>query len=721
MLAVNTILQNRYLIKRPLASGGMGAVYEAVDQRLGHVVALKETFFTDDYLRNVFEREARLLASLRHPALPVVSDYFSESDGVFLVMQFIPGDDLKQVMEKRTNEQPPKGQAKPFVVADVLYWADVLLDALDYLHTQVPLIIHRDIKPANIKITPRGQVILLDFGLAKGGSSGMTHVLTKGSIAGYTPDYAPIEQILGADQNWRMAAEALMTPEQVRRILEKGSDPASDMYSLAATIYHLLTGVVPESSIQRLLATLRGQPDPLRPANELNPAVSNAVAAVLRNAMGLYRGQRPASASAMRRMLRDAVGYEQPSMIKPVVLERGAAAPTVYETRTDSDPQTAIRSPRVDRVAAPESFAEVANPPPANTVVQLPETSFLPGVYAVDTQPMPQRARTSKLALWVMVGILACLIIPVVLIVVMSRKTAPPERATAPASKSGSTAAGPALKTFNFDTVTVNAIGEIIDRRKGQAKYYVEDLNGESLVMVEIPGGTFTMGSPDTEAGRFDNESPQHQVTVWPFYMGKYEVTQAQWRAVASLPKANIDLQPTPSNFTGDSLPVESVSWDDAIEFCTRLSMATGRKYRLPTEAEWEYACRANTKTPFAFGETITTEQVNYSGNFPYANASKGKERGKPTPVGSLGAANGFGLFDMHGNVMEWCSDWYSETYYSQSSSVDPAGPSTGYYRARRGGAWFFYARLARSADRAAGASYDRHETLGFRLARTYP
>lgn len=670
MLAANTILQNRYVIRQPLAAGGMGAVYEAEDQRLGHVVALKETFFTDDYMRNVFEREARLLASLRHPALPVVSDYFSERDGVFLVMQFIPGDDLKQVMEKRTNEQPPKGQVKPFAVADVLYWADVLLDALDYLHTQDPPIIHRDIKPANIKITPRGQVVLLDFGLAKGGSSGMTHRLAKGSIAGYTPDYAPIEQILGADQNLRAATEALMTPEQVSRILEKGSDPASELYSLAATVYHLLTGVVPESSIQRLLATLRGQTDPLRPANELNPAVSKAVAAVLRNAMALYREQRPASASTMRRMLRDAVGYEQPVTVKPVVPERGAAAPTVYETRTDSDPQAAIRPPHVDRVAAPESSAEAVHAPPANTVIQAPETIFLPGGYAIGTHPMPQTARKSKRAVLVMAGILALLIIAAILFTVMQNQPVLP-------------------------------VGSI-------------DFN-----MVEIPGGTFTMGSPENEAGRDSNEGPQHQVTVSPFYMGKYEVTQEQWRAVASLPKVNIKLQSNPSNFKGDNLPVEQVSWEEAMEFCTRLSKATGESYRLPTEAEWEYACRANTKTPFAFGETITTEQVNYNGNNLDANTPKGKVRFKTTPIGSLGAANGFGLFDMHGNVYEWCSDWYSETYYNQSPSADPMGPSTGAHRIIRGGCWASSAQYLRSAYRIGSAPDYRNSVIGFRLVRT--
>ena len=211
MLTPETILQNRYLILTLLAQGGMGAVYQAKDQRLGNIVALKETFFNDDALSNAFEREARLLADLHHAALPVVSDHFKEGDGQFLVMQFIPGDDLATLLER---------DKKPFPVQDVLQWADRLLDALDYLHTHEPPIIHRDIKPQNMKLTARGEIVLLDFGLAKGAAHGMTNINSNQSIHGYTPIYAPLEQIQGS-----------------------GTEARSDLYSLAATLYHLLTGV----------------------------------------------------------------------------------------------------------------------------------------------------------------------------------------------------------------------------------------------------------------------------------------------------------------------------------------------------------------------------------------------------------------------------------------------------------------------------------------------
>jgi formylglycine-generating enzyme required for sulfatase activity len=221
--------------------------------------------------------------------------------------------------------------------------------------------------------------------------------------------------------------------------------------------------------------------------------------------------------------------------------------------------------------------------------------------------------------------------------------------------------------------------------------------------MVEIAGGSFLMGSPDGEGGT--DERPQHQVTISSFYMGKYEVMQREWRAVAGLPKVKVDLNPDPSHFKGDNLPVEQVSWEDAIEFCDRLSRATRKRYRLPTEAEWEYACRSGTTGPYAGS---LDEMGWYSDN----SGSKTHEVGKKQP-------NGFGLYDMHGNVLEWCMDWYSDNYYSQSPSSDPVGPSTGSYRMFRGGSWSDYARDCRSADRSGDMPGECFYALGFRLVRT--
>jgi formylglycine-generating enzyme required for sulfatase activity len=254
-------------------------------------------------------------------------------------------------------------------------------------------------------------------------------------------------------------------------------------------------------------------------------------------------------------------------------------------------------------------------------------------------------------------------------------------------------------------------------------KSFTEDLgNGVTLDMVAIPGGTFLMGSPESEPERSDRESPQHTVTIQPFFMGKFPVTQAQWQVVASLPKVNIDLKSDPSYFKGANRPVEQVFRDNAVEFCRRLSKATGREYRLPSEAEWEYACRAGTTTPFHFGETITTDLANYNGDSTYGSGSKGQSREQTTDVGSF-PANAFGLRDMHGNVWEWCQDHWHENYNGAptdgSAWVD--GNDNQNRRMIRGGSWCFKPRLCRSASRFYyDPAYDDN-FIGFRVVCEFP
>ncbi|MEH2239823.1 bifunctional serine/threonine-protein kinase/formylglycine-generating enzyme family protein [Nostoc sp.] len=256
---------------------------------------------------------------------------------------------------------------------------------------------------------------------------------------------------------------------------------------------------------------------------------------------------------------------------------------------------------------------------------------------------------------------------------------------------------------------------------KQKPKDFIENLgNGITLEMVQIPGGTFMMGSPEGEAERYQDESPQHQVTVPGFFMGKSQVTQAQYQAImgsnSNIFQKIIGNNNNPSNFKGDKRPVEQVTWDEAVEFCKKLSQKTGRKYRLPSEAEWEYACRAGTKTPFYFGETITTDLVNYNGNYPYGSAPKGEYRQQTTDVGKF-PPNSFGLYDMHGNVWEWCQDVYNDTY--QSAPKDGSAWLTGKdndMRLLRGGSWFYFARYCRSANRDRNARTGRVKIVGFRV-----
>ncbi|MGL5083151.1 MAG: SUMF1/EgtB/PvdO family nonheme iron enzyme [Microcoleaceae cyanobacterium] len=298
------------------------------------------------------------------------------------------------------------------------------------------------------------------------------------------------------------------------------------------------------------------------------------------------------------------------------------------------------------------------------------------------------------------------------------------------------------LPTFSFEVVTVNAQGKITNRQQKQVRNLIEDLgNGVSLDMVEIPGGRFLMGSPKNEPDRRENEGPQHEVTVPAFLMGRYPITQAQWRAIVTqVPKIQRDLEPDPSRFKGDNRPVERVSWLDAVEFCARPTRETGRIYRLPSEAEWEYACRAGTTTPFHFGETITPEVVNYDGNRTYGSGPKGKYREETTPVGSFKVANGFGLCDMHGNVWEWCADPWHSSYdgapndgnvwdennndnryqvYSDENLVNLLNDNRS--RIRRGGSWDGTPRNCRSAYRSNYNPVYVSNSLGFRVVRILP
>lgn len=288
MLALDTLIHDRYRIIRAIGKGGMGAVYEAFDQRLQSPVALKQMIVEGEQLSRAFAREAQLLASLRHQALPRVIDHFVDDQGQFLVMEFIPGDDLATLLQKR---------GAPFPIDQVLSWADTLLDALSYLHAQQPPVIHRDIKPQNMKLTPRGEIILLDFGLAKGATAAQTRSMT-GSVFGYTPQYAPLEQIKGS-----------------------GTEPRSDLYALGATLYNLITGTPPPDALTRAAATISREPDPLEPAHRLNRAVPEDVSAVLSQALALDPAARFANADAMRRALRQARGLPAPlPIVDPTVV-----------------------------------------------------------------------------------------------------------------------------------------------------------------------------------------------------------------------------------------------------------------------------------------------------------------------------------------------------------------------------------------------------------------
>ena len=345
-IAPNTLIQNRYLIVHLIGKGGMGEVYLAVDQRLGSAIALKRTFFSDDVLLgNAFEREARTLARLRHPVLPKVSDHFTDEGTQYLVMEHISGEDMSKRLE---------GMQKSFPLSWVLFWADQLLDSLNYLHTHEPPIIHRDIKPQNLKLTDENHIVLLDFGLSKN-SSGETRATTSGSsIVGYTPHYAPMEQIRGT-----------------------GTDARSDLYSLSATLYQILTVNVPPDALTRADSLINGLPDPITPINEINTEVSKAVSDVIVKGMSISQEQRYKSAREMQKALRDAYAQMQTGMSANTVQFSNESKPEVLQSfqKTEILPPVPVislsegQSKSVSQSQMPTGNSNPTPVPPGETAV----------------------------------------------------------------------------------------------------------------------------------------------------------------------------------------------------------------------------------------------------------------------------------------------------------------------------------------------------------------
>ena len=297
------------------------------------------------------------------------------------------------------------------------------------------------------------------------------------------------------------------------------------------------------------------------------------------------------------------------------------------------------------------------------------------------------------------------------------------------------------------DTIASPERRIVISRQTHRGQYFIEPLNETThLDMMLIPSGKFMMGQTDAETAElirligedryhqnnYTDELPRHLVTVQSFFMGKYPITQAQWRSVAAYPKIERDLKPDPSNFKGDNRPVEQVDWDDATEFCQRLSQHTGRTYRLPSEAEWEYACRAGTTTPFHFGETLSDELANYAAQDEkiggtlykgfYGRGVLGQYRKETTEVGQF-PANQFGLYDMHGNVLEWCEDDYHNNYNDapNDGSAWVESDRTKTRRVLRGGSWDFNPGDCRSACRVSNTRVFINALVGFRVCCVPP
>ncbi|XZF62018.1 MAG: SUMF1/EgtB/PvdO family nonheme iron enzyme [Gloeotrichia echinulata DVL01] len=625
-----SLLAGRYEITQTLGGGGFAITFLARDilQPSKPLCVVKQLRSNQSHPRVVefFEKEAAILERLgKHPQIPQLLAHFSENQNLYIVQEFIQGQDLgKEIVPgKRLSEQYATR-----LLQDIL-------EVLSFVHSQG--VIHRDIKPQNLmRRHLDGKIFLIDFGAVK--ELGTLMVNTQGEVASSvvigTPGYMPNEQ-------------------------KKGKPClASDVYAVGMTVIQALTGVLPFDL----------QEEPL--TGEIiwrdQAQVSDHLAEVLTKMVRRHFSLRYLQAAEAQQAFTSA----QLSPIAPTVVVNVAKEVYLQEATTRAEQGQGnfsvfglriLESKRVELGLSPDEAREIHEQvlKPYREYQRKLQEYEQALIDAVNQQyPFNQATQKDLQEYQQYLGLRDEDIVAIQARVFPQKPQ--PKSSPTPIFPPKSTS-GIQTQPFEFETatLTVNNSGFLgigktweINRRRGRAEYFRENLdNGVMLDMVAIPGGKFLMGSPENEEGRKSDESPQHTVTIQPFFMGKFTVTQAQWRAVAAFGKINIDLKPNPSYYKGANRPVEKVSWDDAVEFCARLSKSTGKIYRLPSEAEWEYACRGGTTTPFYCGETITKDLATYGGWL-----------GGTADVGKF-PANPFGLFDMHGNIWEWCEDVYNENY----------------------------------------------------------
>ncbi|MFB8798852.1 MAG: bifunctional serine/threonine-protein kinase/formylglycine-generating enzyme family protein [Microcoleus sp.] len=654
MIPPGTILRNRYQIIKFLAGGGFGDTYLAKDLDLPgkphcvvkHLKPKDNRPVVLQLARKLFDIEAQVLYNLGNqcPQIPTLFAHIEENGEFYLVQEFIDGHDLN------TEIVPGKKLSESYVITLLKN----ILEVLTVPHEHQPnAVIHRDIKPANLmRRRQDGKIVLIDFGAVRQINQLIVNVNgdVTTTIAIGTPGYMPSEQAKGKPKL------------------------CSDVYAVGMIGIQALTGIGPQQL----------QEDPRTGEviwRNLVPRVDARFGDVLDKMVRDHFSQRYQNAGEALQALLSLSTNPSGSKVKtiPVIPQHTWPLPTnttrrgLLQLAGFAGGGFALAVLSQSLLNNKSSSSSPSPSPPSDNEPPSPESS------AQKSSPEPIAESPSPEA---------------------SPKPSP----ETPAPKASSNS----LKTFDFATVTVNSTGQIANRSQGQARVFTDNLgDGITIDMIAIPGGSFVMGSPSTEAGRSSDEGPQRTVTVAPFFMGKYEVTQAQYQAV---------MGNNPSSFKGAKRPVENATWDEAVEFCRKLTQKTGKSYRLPSEAEWEYACRAGTTTPFYFGDTITPDLVNYDGNYPYGAAPKGLYRQQTTDVGSF-PPNSFGLYDMHGNVWEWCSDKWHDNYSgapTDGSSWETGGSE---YRVLRGGSWANHAVHCRSAGRTWASAGDRSSDIGFRVA----
>jgi len=678
-----------YRILSLLGEGGMGAVFRAEDPALRRQIALKVMLpdvANDDTSKARFLREARAAAALTHDHVIPVHQVGEDRGVAFIAMPLLQGETLSARIKRGRLSIP-----------DIVRIAREIASGLDAAHEHG--LIHRDIKPANIWLedmrTPamrnrgemRERVKILDFGLARAAISEAGEPLTReGTIMG-TPAY--------------------MSPEQARSA--ETVDGRTDLFSLGVVMYQMLTGVLPfkgKTMIEILTSLIADTPATPR---TFDPGIPIPLELLTLKLMAKDAARRPQSASDVVHALESIQAQLSGSVSRTVV--------------------------------------EVPAPDPWESIDEEESSNPTPGTIAPFEPPLaPSDSPRAKRKGWLIgvIGVLALVLGGFIIIKVMNKdglvaeSTASNETGTE-VVKAGKTVTKveppkkPALLSGDLTKAEIDGLRKAWADYYGVKLEYSEDLgNDVKLEMVFIPPGTFWMGSPESEEKRFGNET-QHEVTISEgFYIGKYEVTQEQYEALMgtnpSWFRKGGDGAAKVNNLDTKRFPVETVKWQDAQDFLIKLAERSEtnkakRMYRLPREAEWEYICRggqfSQNSLPFHFEsgpqKTLSSTEANFEGKFPYVGAAEGPDLDRTSKVGDY-QPNRFGVYDMHGNVWEWCEDWYDEKYYATSPMKDPKGPATGVYRVLRGGGWNDFGRDCRASLRGRIDPTNRFQYIGFRV-----
>jgi formylglycine-generating enzyme required for sulfatase activity len=699
---VNT-LAGRYEIIQQLGGGSFAMTYIAQDnlQPSKPLCVVKQLYPHQSHPRVVefFEREAVILERLgKHPQIPQLLAHLQENKHLYIVQEFIEGKDLgKEIIPGRRLPEEYVFQ----LLKDVL-------EVLDFVHSQG--VIHRDIKPQNImRRAVDGKIFLIDFGAVK--EIGTLMMNSQGEVTSSivigSSGYMPNEQKNGkptlASDIYALGMTAIQAltgilPINLPEDPETGEIIWQNQAQVSENLADILTKMVRRHhslryiSAREALAALTSNSEANIPTRVISPHAKDQYMQEAKQRVQQGQGKFSVFALKILESKRIQLGLteEEALAIQVEVIQTYLE----YERKLQEYEQALI-------TAVNQQF-------PFNQATQqdLQDYRQFLGLRHEDIVLIEERVLTpQKLASQQQE-------------IITDNLRLAELKSQSPTLLSGLDS----TKIFNFETANLilNDGSWQIQRTKKQAEFFTESLGqNEILEMVSIPGGEFLLGSPEDEAQRSETEGPLLSVQIKSFFMGKFPITQSQWAAVAALPKVEIDLKREPSHFSGGNRPVEQVSWNEAIEFCTRLSQRTGKKYRLPSEAEWEYACRAGTNTPFYFGETISTDLANYNGKGVYGSGVPGEYREQTTEVGSF-AANAFGLYDMHGNVWEWCQDTWHDNYSSAPTDGRPwvDGHFDNYYRYRsmRGGSWYLVPVGCRCAARDRRLPGYRHNFLGFRV-----